>query len=693
MLDQAAPPFSTPAEILAGVDVVYVAEAPQARRLLKAMLKESAWAAIDIETAPVKKVAKRIGDLATARAELAGALKAMRRLKATEEIAGVENARARVDDQLKYALKAGLDPRRARIRLLQVYAGGDEVLVIDLDHTRAGVLKLLDGVNIIAHNAAFELAFLEHAGVAVGEIHCTLQACRLTLGEHASGLDDAAAHYFGLKLDKALQTSDWNAPTLSREQIEYAAIDAVIAWRLAETILPRLEVQKGAYEIQMRAVPAAVRMEARGFKLDRGAHAQLIADLRREHLEAADEYREACAASGHEGLASAIPTTAAQKASLLQTLLTEDEIAYWPKTEKSGAARTRRADLTKVGHHLPIRALVKLARVTKLVETFGPRLALLASEETGRIHGHYRVAATAAGRASCSGPNVQQTPKDARFRALFVPEPGFVFIVADYSSMEMRAAAHISGDVAMREAFENGLDPHKITAARMTGKALDEVTAEDRKGAKAVNFGSIYGQGADGLIKSAWANFNLTLSLAEARSWLDAFTSSYPQLVRWRREHYERCEERGYIVIGRDMGSGKGRIWPKSRLGQDKSYYTRCCNLPIQGACADASMLALAYVDDRLYDAGIEGGSVAWLHDEIVVEVRADQAELAVAILKQAMVDGFAETFPSAPLDGLVEPHIGMSWAEKGAAGNGVTAATSAAASLTVPTSAGAARP
>ena len=121
---------------------------------------------------------------------------------------------------------------------------------------------------------------------------------------------------------------------------------------------------------------------------------------------------------------------------------------------------------------------------------------------TGRIHAHYRVAGTASGRASCSGPNLQQVPKDARFRALFVPEPGNVFIIADYASMEMRAAAHISGDIAMREAFENGLDLHRVTAARMTGKALDDVTAEERKGAKAVNFGSIYGQGAAGLVGS-----------------------------------------------------------------------------------------------------------------------------------------------------------------------------------------------
>jgi hypothetical protein len=104
--------------------------------------------------------------------------------------------------------------------------------------------------------------------------------------------------------------------------------------------------------------------------------------------------------------------------------------------------------------------------------------------------------------------------------------------------------------------------------------------------------------------------------------------------------------------------------YPKSRVPEGASYYTKCCNLPVQGACADASMLALAYVDDRLFEAGISGGPVAWLHDEIVIEVREDQAERAAEILKQAMVDGFAETFPGAPLNGLVEPYVGLSWGE-----------------------------
>ncbi len=408
-----------------------------------------------------------------------------------------------------------------------------------------------------------------------------------------------------------------------------------------------------------------MRMEQRGFKLDVNAHARLVADLGEERLAAEQGYCEACRAGGHTTLINRAPSTPAQKQNLLEILLSSEELQYWRRTEKSGTLSTKRSELMRAGHYPPIRALVKLSRIDKALSSFGQTLAGLVSPVTGRIHAQYRIASTASGRASCSGPNLQQVPKDARFRALFVPEPGNLFIIADYGSMEMRAAAHASGDIAMREAFENGLDLHRVTAARMTGKDLADVTDEERKGAKAVNFGAIYGQGADGLVKSAWANFDTVLDLAEARAWQDAFAAAYPQLVRWRRLHNEICEGRGYIVIGKDAAAGNGRIWPKSRLGRDDSYYTRCCNLPIQGACADASMLALAYTDDRLFDAGIDGGPVAWLHDEIVAEVREDQAELAATILKQAMIDGFVEIFPGAPINGLVEPHVATSWDQR----------------------------
>ena len=262
-------------------------------------------------------------------------------------------------------------------------------------------------------------------------------------------------------------------------------------------------------------------------------------------------------------------------------------------------------------HYSPIAALTKIAKIDKSLTSFGDTLSAKTSPVTGRIHASYKIAGTASGRASCSGPNLQQIPRDKRFRALFVPDPGNVLVVADYSSMELRAAAHISGDLAMTEAFERGDDLHRITAARMSGKDPADVTDEERSAAKRVNFGAIYGMGAAGLVKSAWDAYGTVLSQREATRWLAAFAEAFPIFDRWRREHADRCAERRYIVIGKDAAHGVGRRYPLSRLPANKSSYTVSCNLPVQGACADASMLALAAIDELLFEHRIDGGPVA----------------------------------------------------------------------------------
>src|SRR5271166_6226739 len=332
----------------------------------------------------------RLARLMQAKAETAGTLKALRKLKApAANVATLAAASKRLAAEIRHAQTAGLDPHRARIRLIQVYAGGDSVVVVDLDKTGAGILDLLDGVGIIAHNVAFELAFLEAANVAPGELQCTLQATRLTLGENTTSLAAAAATYLNLGLDKSQQTSDWNAPHLSRQQINYAAIDAVVAWRIAEKILPRFDVQRSTYEIQMKAVPAAMRMEQRGFKLDVEAHARLIADLEQERIAAEQAYCEACMASGHTALADKAPSTSAQKEDLLKALLSSDELARWRRTEKSGALSTKRSELLRAGHYPPILVLAKLSRIDKTLFSFGQTLAARVSPATGRIHAHY----------------------------------------------------------------------------------------------------------------------------------------------------------------------------------------------------------------------------------------------------------------------------------------------------------------
>jgi DNA polymerase-1 len=516
-----------------------------------------------------------------------------------------------------------------------------------------------------AHNAAFELSFLETAGVEPGEIHCTLQACRLTLGDHATSLADAAKEYLDVELNKAPQRSDWGAAHLTKDQLEYAARDAVVTWHLSEKVLRALGDQALAYEIQITAVPAAIRMELRGFRLDGDAHAKLMNDLAKERIAVSEAYAMACAESGHDDLAKApVPSTPGQKIGVLEAFLTSDELDRWKRTEKAGTLSTRRSDLLRAAHYPPIDALVKLSSIDKLLTTFGPTFTAFISPVTGRIHARYRVAGTASGRASCAGPNLQQVPRDLRFRALFKPDTGNVLIVADYGSMELRAAAHISGDVIMTAAFEEGQDLHQITAARMVGKAPEEVTAEERSAAKAVNFGACYGLGAKGLVASAWEGFGIVIDDREAARWLGAFEATYPRFTRWRREHADRCEKKRRIVIGRDAATGIGRFYPKSRLPDRASFYTRACNLPVQGACADASMLALAGIDRLLFQGGIDGGPVAWLHDEIVMEVAVEHADRAAVLLRQTMVDAFAETFPGAPTNGLVKPHIGLSWGD-----------------------------
>jgi DNA polymerase I-like protein with 3'-5' exonuclease and polymerase domains len=165
-------------------------------------------------------------------------------------------------------------------------------------------------------------------------------------------------------------------------------------------------------------------------------------------------------------------------------------------------------------------------------------------------------------------------------------------------------------------------------------------------------------------MQAAWDNYSLVLTPAEAEQWVLVHKEAYPQLHAWQHGHAQRCKDAGRIIIGRDAARGIGRYYLEAWLPEGKSFYTRCCNLPVQGACADAAMLALAYVDERLFEAGIDGGPVGWLHDEIVLEIAVEDADHAVAILKQAMTDAFVETFADAPHDDLVEPHIGPNWGE-----------------------------
>ena len=256
------------------------------------------FVSVDFETMPNRDAAQQLIDMRQQVAAAQGTIKALVKLKApaTDFIAAKRSLK-RTAAAADYASRAGLDPHRANIRLVQAYGGGRRVLVADLTRVSLQVLAPLWEQRLVAHNAAFELAFLERHGIEPTEMHCTMQAVRLLTGVGSEALSTAAANFLGIELGKELQVSDWSARHLSLQQVHYAAADAVVTWHLAQKVFPAQRETQPAYEIQMAAVPAVVRMQNCGFLLDAPAHAALMDMLTEERAAAEATYADACRTS------------------------------------------------------------------------------------------------------------------------------------------------------------------------------------------------------------------------------------------------------------------------------------------------------------------------------------------------------------------------------------------------------------
>jgi hypothetical protein len=310
--------------------------------------------AIDIETAPKPAEVERLRGLNEGLATLKGERKAARKAKAPPtEIAAYDAQEKVLKARIKYVAGAGLDPSSSTIRAVQLHAGR-RIHVIDVFRAGTAPLALLAGVDVVIHNAGFDLGFFEEIGIGFQEIHCTAQGSRLTLGEWSMSLDDAAKAHLGVDLNKSRQKSDWSAPNLAREQIEYAAADVEAIWRLSRCIFPALGVQRPAYAIQAAVVPAVSRMQRRGVLMDVEAHARFISSLEAERVEKAAEYEAACRGMGLS--ATAAPTTPNEIRAAIASMLTSDELDRWRRTEKSGALSVARAELRRAAHYPPDRA-------------------------------------------------------------------------------------------------------------------------------------------------------------------------------------------------------------------------------------------------------------------------------------------------------------------------------------------------
>ena len=430
----------------------------------------------------------------------------------------------------------------------------------------------------------------------------------------------------------------------------YAAEDADVTLRLHQTLWPRLQdeanLQRLFEQIEMPLVPVLSRMERNGVF------------VKREMLEA--QSVELAASMGD--IAAKAFDAAGEEFNLgspkqIQGILFEKlGLPVLEKTPK-GQPSTAESVLQELAHDYPLPKLILEYRgMSKLKSTYTDALPACINAETGRVHTSYRQAVASTGRLSSTDPNLQnipvRTPEGRRIRQAFVAPPGNRLLAADYSQIELRIMAHLSGDVGLTRAFESGEDIHRATAAEVFGVGLQDVSDDERRSAKAINFGLIYGMSAFGLGRQ------LGIPRREAQEYVDLYFARYPGVKQFMDETRERARDRGYVetVFGRRL------YLPEIKSGNParRQYAERTAiNAPMQGTAADIIKRAMITLHQWLIDSVAQARMIIQVHDELVFEVAEDAvAEVQAEVVKQ--MEAAAEL--SVPLK--VDVGVGDNWDE-----------------------------
>ena len=536
----------------------------------------------------------------------------------------------------------GLDALTDRLRLIQI-ATPDAVYMLDafaLDPRLIAPLLQGDGPLLVGHNLKFDLRFLDSAGIplpAGQRLFDTMLASQLlSAGAGPAvkhGLAAVAERALGFTLSKDEQKSDWTGP-LRPEQLSYAAKDAAILPALAERLRGDIDSAglQRVCDIEMRTLPTIAWVEQTGVPFDATAWTRLADAASDELVEVERELTEATGTGGlFEGSSTVNWGSAPQVATLLRarghTVTSTDEAAL--------------LELAEAGE--PLAALLLCHRdAAKRTSTYGADYLKWGNPRTGRIHASLLQLGSDAGRMSCQKPNLQQVPRDKRYRACIRPGEGRVLIKADYAQIELRLAAEIAGDTRLIEAFQRGDDLHAVTASTVLGKT--EVSKADRQAAKAVNFGLLYGMGAEGLRLYAKNEYGVQWSVDEAAAVRAKFFDTYRGLKAWHRRQPDGALDT-YTVAGR------------RRSGI--TSFTQKLNSPVQGSGADGLKAALGLLGETRGRVS-SAAPVNIVHDEIVVECDRDQAEEARAWVMDAMRSGMETVLQRVPAE--VEATICSDW-------------------------------
>lgn len=467
-------------------------------------------------------------------------------------------------------------------------------------------------------------------------------------------MDSLADRYLGVKTVKFEDIAGKGKKQLTFNQIEleqagpYAAEDADITLRLHQAIDAQLskdeKLSKVFTEIEKPLIPVLSHIERNGALVDPKVLGEQSIELAARMI---DLEREAYEIAGKE-------FNLASPKQLQQILFEEQGIPVIKKTPK-GAPSTAEDVLQELALEYPLpKRILEHRSLSKLKSTYTDKLPLMINPRTQRIHTSYHQAVTATGRLSSTDPNLQNIPvrtqEGRRIRHAFIAPKGYKIVAADYSQIELRIMAHLSQDKGLLEAFSKGADIHSATAAEVFKVDLNEVSSDQRRSAKAINFGLIYGMSAFGLAKQ------LGISRKEAGQYIEHYFATYPGVQNYMDDVRTKAQEQGYVetIFGRRLYLPE--IKAKNAMRRQAAERT-AINAPMQGTAADIIKRAMVSVDNWLAGADYDVRMIMQVHDELVFEVREDQVDAFVDEVKQQM-SGAADL--DVPL--LVEAGVGDNW-------------------------------
>ncbi len=486
----------------------------------------------------------------------------------------------------------------------------------------------------VGQNFKYDLTIFARNGIDVqGVAFDTMLESYVLNSTGRHNMDDLAKRYLGHQTISFEEIAGKGKNQLTFNQIplekaaEYAAEDADVTMKLQQVLWEKLSkepsLEKLFKEMELPLLGVLSRMERRGVLIDSDAlflQSNEIAN-RLSELE-----EQAYVLAGQ-------PFNLASTKQLQEILFDKLGLPVIQKTPK-GAPSTNEEVLEELAfsHELP-KVLVEHRGLSKLKSTYTDKLPQMVNPQTGRVHTSYHQAVTATGRLSSSDPNLQNIPirneEGRRIRQAFIAREGFTVVAADYSQIELRIMAHLSQDQGLINAFTQGKDIHRSTAAEIFGVALDEVTSEQRRNAKAINFGLIYGMSAFGLSRQ------LGIGRADAQSYMDLYFKRYPGVQTFMHDIREKAKAQGYVetLFGRrlylpDINSSNGM--------RRKAAERVAINAPMQGTAADIIKRAMIQLDQKLQnDPDI--AMIMQVHDELVFEVRSEKVAFYSELIKTQM--------------------------------------------------------